>query len=168
MADALAGIPGVSQTTRSFVQMVRLYLRDYAELNRLIAGEETSDRMIAWAVADAVSNFNMTPNFTSLSLDDLLQKNLHHLMLRLTVIAILESVGLLQTRNHINYSTGGINVGINDKTPLIMQWLQYYQGYTEQMKQRVKVAMNVESILDAGQAGVFSEYWAVNSTYLSY
>ncbi len=168
MALTLEGIPGVTNTTRSFVQMARLYLRDFPQLNRLIAGEETNDRMIAWAVMDAVSNFNGTPHFTQLTLDDLLARNLQHLMLRMTVISVIESVGLLQTRNHINYSTGGINVGVNDKTPLLMQWLQYFQGYTEQMKQRVKVAMNVESIMDAGQRGVFSEYWAVNSTYLSY
>ena len=48
-----------------------------------------------------------------------------------TVVALIESVGLLQTRNHLNYSTGGINVGTNDKTPLLMQWLQYYRSFTE-------------------------------------
>ncbi len=168
MSQSLQGIPGVTQTTQNFVQMVRLYLRDYSELNRLIAGEETSDRMIAWAVLDAVSDFNGTPHFTGLSLDDLLSRNLQHLLLRMTTISIIESVGLLQTRNHINYSTGGMNVGINDKTPLLMNWLQYFKGYTEQLKQRVKVAMNIESILGPGEVGVHSEYWAINATYLSY
>jgi hypothetical protein len=89
-------------------------------------------------------------------------------MMRMTVEAIIESVGMLQTRNHINYSTGGINVGVNDKTPLLMNWLQYFKGYTEQRKQQVKVALNVESILGSGQVGIHSEYWAVNATYLSY
>ena len=165
---SLNGLPGVTQAMQSFVQVVRLFLRDYAELNRLISGEETSDRMIAWAVNDAVSDFNATPHFTAFTLDQLLQRNLQHLVLRMTAINIIESVGLLQTRNHLNYSTGGINVGINDKTPLLMEWLRYFKASTDQKKAQIKVALNIESILGAGQTGVFSEYWAVNSTYLFY
>ena len=148
--------------------MVRLYLRDYAELNRLIAGEESSDRMIAWAVFDALSVFNGTPHFTSFSLDDLLSQNQHHLLLRMSVVSLIESVGLLQTRNHINYSTGGINVGVNDKTPLLMNWLQYFKAYTDQLLQRVKVSINISSILGPGETGLHSELWAINATYLSY
>jgi hypothetical protein len=168
MAAVLEGIPGVSDTTKNFVQMVRLYLRDYAELNRLISGEETSDRQLAWSVLDAVSDFNGTPHLTNLSLEQLLDRQLHSLMLRLTVIAVIESVGLLQTRNHLNYSTGGINVGINDKTAMLMQWLQYFKGVTEERKQHVKVALNIEGILGPSNVGLHSEYWAINSTYLSY
>ena len=164
----LQGIPGVTPATENFVQVVRLYLRDFPELNRLIAGEETSDRMIAWSVFDAVSDFNSTPHVTNFSLDGLLAQNLQHLLLRMTAVTIIESVGLLQTRNHINYSTGGMNVGVNDKTPMLMNWLQYFKGFTEQRKQQVKVAMNISSILGGGQVGMHSEYWNVNATYLSY
>ena len=39
---ALQGIEGMSPTMRAFVQQVRLFLRDFAALNRLIAGEESS------------------------------------------------------------------------------------------------------------------------------
>ncbi len=149
--------------------MTRLYLRDFSELNRLIKGEETSDRMILWAIQDALSDFNGTPPLIgTYSLDDMLARNQHNLMLRLTVIAIIESVGLLQTRNHINYSTGGINVGLNDKTPLLMNWLQYFKSTIEQKKTQLKVALNIEGILGSGHQGVHSEYWAINSTYLSY
>jgi hypothetical protein len=164
----LQGIEGVSPTMQAFVQVVRDYTRDHAELNRLIAGQETNDRMIAWAVLDAISVFNGTPHLTSLSLEDLLSRNQHSLMLRLTVITLLESVGLLQTRNHINYSNGGLNVGVNDKTPLILQWLQYYKGFTMDLMQRVKVALNIEGILGPSNSGVHSELWAVNATYLAY
>jgi hypothetical protein len=90
MGATLEGIPGVSDTTKAFVQAVRLYLRDFAELNRLIAGEETNDRMIAWSVFDALSNFNGTPPITQVSLDQLLERQQHHLMMRMTVEAIIE------------------------------------------------------------------------------
>lgn len=166
---ALQGVTGMSDTMKSFVQMVRLYLRDFEELNRLIAGEESTDRMIAWAVLDAVSNFNGTPPFLgNTTLEELLGQNQQHLLTRMTVEALIESVGLLQTRNHINYSDGGINVGVNDKTPLLMNWLQYYRSYTEQLKQRVKVAMNINGILGPSNRGIHSELWAINISYLAY
>lgn len=165
---SLQGLPGITQTTRDFVQMVRGYMRDLPELNRIVAGEESSDRQIAWAVLDALSNFNGTPHFTMLSLDDLLQLQQHHLILRMSAISLIESVGLLQTRNHINYSTGGTNVGVNDKTPMLMNWLGYFKSSTEQQKQRVKVAINIGGILGPGNSGLFSEYWAVNGSYSAY
>jgi hypothetical protein len=166
--DTLQGLPGVTPSFRAFVQMVRAYTRDFPELNRLLVGEESTDRQIAWSTLDALSDFNGTPHFTTLSLDDLLQRNLAYLMLRMTVISLIEQVGLLQTRNHINYSTGGINVGVNDKTPMLMQWLQYFKAFTDQRKQHVKVALNIEGILGPTNSGVFSEYWAVNTCYASF
>lgn len=164
----LQGIQGVTPAMQAFVQVVRDYMRDHPELNRLIAGQETNDRLIAWSVLDALSLFNGTPHLTNLSLENLLSRNQHHLLLRLTVITIVESVGLLQTRNHINYSNGGLNVGVNDKTPLLLQWLQYFKASTMQLMSNVKVALNIEGILGAGGSGVHSELWAVNATYLAY
>lgn len=165
---ALQGIEGMSPTMRAFVQQVRLFLRDFAALNRLVAGEESSDRMIGWAVLDAISRFNGTPHFTQLSIEDLLSMNQQNLLTRMTTESLLESVGLLQTRNHINYSNGGINVGVNDKTPLIMNWLQLFKSTTEQRLSQTKVAINIGYILGPSNRGVPSEYFAVNSTYLSY
>lgn len=167
---SLDGIQGMSDTMRSFVQTVRLYMRDHAELNRLIAGEESSDRMIAWAVLDALSDFNSTPPpLGEFTLDDLIQqRQLQSLLLRMTVIALIESVGLLQTRNQLNYSDGGLNVGVNDKTPLLMGWLKYFKATTEQKVGMVKISMNISNLLDGSASGVFSEMWAVNGTYMSY
>ena len=165
---SLDGIPQMTDEFRSFVYMVREYMRDYAELNRLVKGEESTDRQIAWAVLDAMADFNGTPPTTNYTLGVLLQRHQHALLRRMVVIALMESVGMLQTRNHLNYSDGGINVGVNDKTPLIMQWLNYYKSTTEQMKQRVKVAFNIESILGTGNTGVHSELWATNATYIGF
>jgi hypothetical protein len=164
----LQGIPYMTPMFRAFIQTVRLYMRDFAELNRIVSGEETSDRQIAWAMLDALSDFNGTPHLTNYSFEDLLMQNQHALLMRMTTITLIESVGLLQTRNHINYSNGGINVGVNDKTPLLMKWLQYFKAFTDQMKQRVKVALNIGGILGPSNSGVHSELWAVNATYAAY
>jgi len=166
---SLQGIPGVGTSTAYFVSLVRSYLRDFPELNRIVSGQESSDRQILWAIFDALSDFNGTPPFIgNATIDDLMEKSQHALLLRMTTISLIESVGLLQTRNHINYSNGGISVGVNDKTPMLMNWLQYFKATTEQMKQRVKVSMNIEGILGSSNRGVFSEYWSVNGSYASY
>jgi len=165
----LPSLPGASPTLRALVQSVRLYTRDMAELNRLVQGEESTDRQIAWAVADAVANFNQTPHFTYYSLHDMVHTlNLSSILIRMTTINLLESVGLLQTRNHINYNNGSFSVGVNDKTPLIMQWLSYFRATVDQEKNRIKVALNIQGILGPWNTGVLSEYWYVNSTYASY
>lgn len=156
-------IPSASKRMNEIVAMIRLYLRDFPELNRLIAGEETSDRMIAWAVVDTLDDFNTTPpflgsyaltNFPSLSL---LREG--------TVIRILESVGLLQTRNQLSYSDGGITVGISDKSPLLFQWISMFRGSYEQKKTRMKASLNIEYAMSG--AGVFSEYFVINGIYFS-
>lgn len=164
--STLQGIPGFSDSTRSFIYNVRAQIRDYPELNRLVRGVESTDRQIAWAVVDAVSEFNGTPHFTTLTLDQLLAKSQYHLMLRMTIKSLLESIAILQTRNHLNYSDGGISVGVNDKTPMLMNWIQMYDGMVQQKLQRTKVAMNVEAAM--GSPGVHSELWAVNMTYAAY
>jgi len=165
---ALQGVAGMSDAMKAFVHEVRLFLRDIPELNRLTAGEESSDRMIAWATMDALSRFNGTPHHTYYTLEELLAINQNNLLLRMTVETLLESIGMLQTRNHLNYSAGGINVGVNDKTPLLLQWLQLFKSTTEQRIQHVKVALNIEGILGSDNMGVHSEYWCTNMSYLRF
>jgi hypothetical protein len=165
----LQGIPRMSPAFKDFIQMVRLYMRDFGELNRLVKGEETSDRMIAWSILDALSLFNGTPPFLgTFSLDDLLAQNQQSLLLRMTTCTVIESVALLQTRNQVNYSAGGINLGVNDKSPLLMKWMQLYKASTDQLLLRVKVAMNINGILGPSHPGVFSEIASVNATYAGY
>lgn len=164
----LEGIAGVSETVRRFVYDVRFFTRDFPELNRLLRGEESSDRQILWAALDAVSDFNGTPHLTNYSLEDLLSFHQHALLRRMTVISLIESVGMLQTRNHLNYSGGHLSVGVSDKTPLLLNWLQLFRSYTDQMKQRVKIALNIGDILGSHHVGVMSEYFAINSSYISY
>ncbi len=167
--ERLQSVVSVSPVTQAFTQVVRLFMRDHPQLNRLVKGEESSDRMIAWAIVDALSDFNGTPPLLgTFRLEDLIMRNQQALLTRMVTCSLLESVGLLQTRNHVNYSNGGINVGVNDKTPLIMNWLQYFKGTTEQMKLRVKTSFNIEQILGPSNVGLHSELYAVNASYLSY
>lgn len=164
----LGGIPGASPAAISVAHSVRELLRDHPELNRLVAGQETSNRMILHAVGHAVTYINMVPHPTQYSLEALLSLNALPLIQNVAVIRILEGVGLLQTRNHISYSNGGKTMGVNDKTPLIERWLRYYRSTTDQMLQQVKVSWNLLSILGADQFGFASEYYVLHSTYATW
>lgn len=144
---------------RQFVAVVRQFMRDYPELNRLIQGEEHSNRMISWAILDALDDFNTTPPITQLQLTSFPSR---YLLLRGTVISLLESLGMLMTRNQLTFSDGGIQVGISDKTNLLMNWIQMFTNKYEQKKKELKIAMNIES---GWGGGVHSEYLWMNGFY---
>ena len=129
------------QSLARFVTQVRHYMRDFPELNRLIDGVETSDRLIAWAVIDTLDDIANTPPLLGFySIDTFPYK---HLLMRGTVISILESVGLLQTRNQLSYSDGSISVQASDKAPMIMQWIGMFRSTYEQKKKDFKISMNL-------------------------
>jgi len=162
--EGLSDVPGISDQFAGFVNMIRLFLRDYPQLNRLIRGVESTPRMIVWAALDFLSDFNQTPPpLGNYSLEQLLELGYSNLARYGTVIALLESVGLLQTRNQLNFSDGGINVGISDKTPQIQSWIHMFRQKYEQDKLKIKISLNIQQIL--GEAGFHSEYYWVNGFY---
>lgn len=138
-----------------------MYLRDQPELNRLIDGEETSDRMIAWAVIDALDLINNTPPF--IGTYTCASFPMRSLLMRGTVISILESVGLLQMRNQISYSDGGITVSASDKAPMIMQWIQMLRASFDDRLNRWKVATNISQAMEG--ASVMSDYYFLGGYY---
>ena len=164
MAQELQGVAlPTSDVVRNFVQSVRLWMRDFAELNLLIRGEESTDRMILFAIGDFLSDFNGTPPFTGMGLEDLFARGQQSLALRGTVISLLQGVMLIQARNHLPFSDGGLSIQINDKAPLIQSILQLFQAQYEQNKRMVKTAINIEGILnDGGPSGVHSDYFSLS------
>lgn len=151
-ATAKKGLP---EKVVGIIATIRARMRDFPELNRLIEGHETSDREIALAMMEAIDDFNTTPpliesygieNFPSISL-----------LIRGTIINIVESVGLLQTRNQMTYSDGqGVQVSVSDKTPMLMNWLNLFISQYEQKKLRLKKALNLKGALNG--SGLSSEY----------
>lgn len=152
-----------SAALRSHIQAVRLFMRDFSELNVLTRGQESSDRMILWCTLDFLSDFNGTPPLTTYTLEQLFALQLQHFAIRGTVIGLLQSVGILQTRNHLPFSDGGLSVSINDKAPQIQSWLQLLQSAYEQKKRLIKTALNVDQLLDDGPGGLHSDYFALSS-----
>lgn len=154
-----ADLPEMSGELNAVVQAIRSYLRDYPELNRLIKGVEHSNRQIIHAIADTLDDFNTTPPFTKVGIKNFPSMSL---FMRGCVCFLLESVGLLMTRNHLNFSDGGLQVGINDKTPYIQSWLSLMRNTYEDKKVKIKIAMNIEG---AWGGGLQSEYSYVNNFY---
>ena len=163
--QGLAGIPGVSDNFNAFIQTVRFFTRDHPQLNRLIKGEESSDRMIAWAILDFLSDFAGTPPpLGYYTLDQLFQLNYQSFALLGTCVALLQSVGILQTRNHLQFSDGGISVGVSDQAPMWMQWIRDFSNKYEQEKISRKVSLNISQLIGTF-AGSHSEYFFVNGWY---
>lgn len=159
--DLINGIevPTAEIELNQFVNQVRLFIRDSPELNRLIKGFESSNRQIIWAIADTLDEYNSTPPFTHYGVYNFPSK---HLLMRGVVATLLESVGLLQTRNHLSFSDGGLQVGVSDKTPFIQSWVQLFRSQYEAKKDRLKVAENIER---GWGGGVSSEYLFANNFY---
>lgn len=154
-----ANVPRAELELNTFANHVRVFMRDYSQLNRLISGEESSNRQIMWAILDALDDYNSSPPFTNFGLANFPSK---HVLIRMTVVSLLESVGLLQTRNHLQFSDGGITVGINDKTQFLQSWIQLFRSRTDAKIERLKVAYNIEQ---AWGGGIHSEFRFVNNFY---
>ena len=158
-ATVQAGLP---KYLRDLIHLIRAKLRDYPELNRLIAGHESSDKQIALAMLEAVDDWNTTPPLLdAVSIEGFPSTSL---LINGTVIYLIESVGLLQTRNQMSYSDGqGVQVSVSDKTPMLLQWLSLFRSQYEQKKMRLKQAINLRDSLNG--RGVPSEYSLIHGYF---
>jgi len=145
------------------VAYVRMYLRDFVQLNRLIQGYESSPRQIAWALIDALDDWNSTPPF--LGTTTIMNFPSRHLLCRGATITLLEGIALLQMRNQLSFSDNGVTVSVSDKAPMIMQWLSMAKASYEQKKAAFKSSQNIEMAMDGG--GAFSEYFTISGLYLT-
>lgn len=153
---------GLPKELVNSISLIRAKLRDFPELNRLIEGRETSDREIAFAMMECIDDFNMTPPLLgTFTLEDFPSISL---LINGSIINILTSVGLLQTRNHMSYSDGqGVQVSVSDKGPQLMNWMNLFTQSYEQKKFRLKQALNLGGALNG--SGVPSEYSYINGLF---
>jgi len=137
-------------------RLLRMFLNDTAELNRLIRQEESDTDKLDLAIMMAIDDWNITPPL----LDQVSITTYPSLYLLLygSSIQTLRSAGILQSRNQLEYSSGGITVRTFDKTQLYQSWiLQFVQEY-EIKKNAMKKFLNIEG---SWPGGVSSEYSAI-------
>jgi hypothetical protein len=142
------------QTRQEFRKMLRLFLNDSPELNRLIRTFESTDEKLDLATALALSDFNDTPpllgTYTVATFPSL------YLLIYGASINVLRSAGLLQSRNELAYSSGGVSVRIFDKTQLYQSWISQFMAEYEMKKRNFKIALNINSSLGSGIASEYS------------
>lgn len=136
------------------IDRVRLFMRDNASLNALLNGQETTDALIDLAIDMTTDDFSITtPVIATFTLDSFPSL---YLLIYGTVINVLRSAGILQSRNNLNYSDGGITVASSDKTALYQSWIdRFYQDY-ESKKKNFLIQTNAEQ---AFSDGIISEYF---------
>lgn len=143
----------MSSTMNRLVSMIRSYLKDFPELNRLIAGHEFTDTTIALAVMDAVDDFNLDSPLAPFGVTSFPSVSL----LRVGATKfLLESATFLQARNHLTYSDGqGVQVNSSDRGPMYLNIVQKLSQEWEVKKQRLIVKLNVKGMMGSG---VYSDF----------
>ena len=139
-------------------ELVRAWIRDYPELNRLIEGEESSKRSIATAILDAVEDFNLSSPLAAVGVDNFPSISL----LKIGAAKfLLESLTFLQARNHLTYSDGqGVQVNESDKAPIYLNMIDRLNTEWERKKEKLIVRMNISGVMGGG---VTSDFYAPNN-----
>lgn len=138
-------------------RLLRLFLNDTPELNRLIRRQESDDPKLDLALALAIDDFNITSPLLSTYRVETFPSL--YLLIYGATIQVLRSAGILQSRNELSYSSGGVSVRIFDKTQNYQSWISQFVAEYERKKQNYKISLNVMGAL-AG--GVASEYAVLN------
>jgi len=137
-------------------RLLRLFLNDTAELNRLIRQEETDDARLDLAIRLAVDDWNITlpilGNVTVANHPSI------YLLIHGAAIQVLKSAGLLQARNQLDYQAGNLTVRLYNKSQLYQQWLSQFAQDYEMKKINLKKYTNI----DGGWSdGIPSEYASI-------
>ena len=97
-------------------RFLRLFLNDTAELNRLIRQEESDDEKLDLAILLTIDDWNISaPILTTVTISNFPSL---YLLVHGAAIQTLKSAGILQSRNQLEYASGGITVRTFDKTQL--------------------------------------------------
>lgn len=145
------------QTAR---RLLRLFLNDTPELNRLTRKYESDDPQLDLAIQLAVDDYNMSPPL----LGNVQVSNYPSLFLLMygSTIQVLRSQGILQSRNELAYSSGGVSVRIFDKTQNYQSWISQFVAEYERKKQNYKIAANIAGALGGGvssEYSIISYFW---------
>jgi hypothetical protein len=148
-------------TTRELRQqsrrLLRLFLNDTPELNRLIRVQESDDLRLDLALELTVDDYNITtPILTKVTVATF--PSLWMLIYGAS-IQVLRQQGILQSRNELSYSSGGVSVRIFDKTQNYQSWIAQFVAEYERKKQNFKIAQNIAGAMGGG---VSSEYAVLN------
>lgn len=130
---------------------VQEYIRDRAENNHLIDGNEFSTTVITIAMDLAISAYNMIPPMSVATIETFPSKQL--LMIG-TLAKMYAGQAALKARNTMNYSDGGIQVAVEEQFPLYQALAAMYEEEFQRSARALKTHLNIEE----GWGQVDSDY----------
>lgn len=140
----MARPPGIGWTIDDATGALREFLGDKPENNKLIPGTELSPDQLKLAIELTIDEVNNTPPFMQFTLEDFPSKVI---LLHGGTVQALIMAGLVQSRNYLQFSDGGISEIISDKAPSYQGWIQQLTGIIGNYKQKtdeLKIAINME------------------------
>lgn len=133
--------PGIGLKKEELLKRLRVFLGDSQEENRLIPDQELSDDKLNLALDMALDLHNNTPPYERRTFESYPSLTL---IIHGACIQALIMAGIIQNRNYLNFSDGGIQEVISDKGPAYQSWIQNLMGqYREEMLNH-KTAINME------------------------
>jgi hypothetical protein len=163
IAPGAAAARGIPESLVSLIHQVRQGMRDYSDLNRLIAGREHSDRDIALVVAELIDEWNGTPPLIDNISLNRLPTGVAPIIVDGAIAKLLRSAALLQMRNHLQYSDGDTGTSSSDKAPQYLAVANAMEATYVEKRRRLKIALNLRGGMN--QSGVPSEYTYVHGFF---
>ncbi len=136
--------PGIQLTQDQAIDKLRLFLGDRKEENKLIPGEELSRDKLGLAIEMCLDEFNNTPPFMNFNIKTFPSLKV---LLHGSTVQCLIMAGLIQSRNYLQFSDGGISEVISDKAPSYQSWINTMTSVLKNYKQdtdEIKIAINME------------------------
>ena len=133
--------PGINKSKDELVKIVRTFLGDTVEDNKLIPDEELSDDKIRLALDLALDEYNNTPPFESRTFETF--PSLSIIVHGATIQALIMA-GLVQSRNYLNFSDGGIQEVVSDKAAAFQSWIGNLVGRYREEALNLKTSLNME------------------------
>jgi len=130
---------------------VREFIQDKVEKNRLLDGNEFEPTQIELAMEMAVDRFNMIIPLGSANMFTFPSKTL---LLYGTLANLFAGQAALLARNTMNYSDGGIQIPVEERSQLYVGLAEMYEAAFTTSAKAIKLQTNIES----GWGGVSSDY----------
>jgi hypothetical protein len=121
--------------------MLRTFLGDTPEENKLIPDESLSNDKLGLAIDLTIDLHNKTPPFENVTYETFPSLTL---LLHGATIQCLIMAGLVAQRNYISFSDGGIQESVQNHGPAWQSWIQSLMGMYREETLSLKTSLNME------------------------
>jgi len=147
-----------AQALQFYADQIRDYMRDRADLNKLIEGEEHTDAMRKRAIEEALDNANSLPPLTEYSAEDFPYRTV---LVDLATSRLLLSLALLMERNDLQVADAG---GVAAKKTQVSALRPAANELRSMAMARLEGAKHARAVQEAvGLSGpIYSSYYGNN------